>query len=177
MMFEMGKGNTSIKYYEYEHQMRTDLYKKYRKLFVKWGLDESIYKKSLKVDRMRYYTGSIRCLSRSGCKMTINDKVKTVLIEYLDKDLLDCADWADCRRELESRTLNGISELLAKEALPRDSEMSFVYDLISGLPDKYYERVDFDKIDVDRIRKAVYHPLNPAHIGKAYYGLNTEKGI
>jgi glycosyltransferase involved in cell wall biosynthesis len=171
MMFETGKGNTSIKYYEYEHKMRTDLYKKYRRLFENWGLDESDYMKSLKVDRMRYYTAAIRCLARSGCKMSINDKVKTVLMEYLDEDLLDCAEWADCRRELESRTLNGINELLKNEGLPERSEMSFVYELISGLPDNYYEDVDFDKIDIERIRKAAYHPLNPAHIGEVYYKL------
>ncbi len=173
MVYMSGKGNTSRKYYPYEHEMRTDIYKKYRKLFSEWELDESLYKKALKVDRMRFFTVSIRALSYRNCELSIEEKIKKVFLEYLDTALLECADWTNCRRELESRTLNGVAELLSKEELPRDSEMAFVYDLISGLPEKYDDDIDFDNIESDRMRRAIFHSMNPAHIGEVYYGLNT----
>ena len=172
MVYMKGKGNTSRKYYPYEHEMRTEIYKKYRVLFSKWGLDEEIYKHSLKVDRMRFYTISIRALSYDNCDLDIEEKIKKVFLEYLDDDLLQCANWSDCRRELESRTLNGVAEILKKEKLPKDSEMNFVYDLISGLPEKYYEDVDYSNLNMERIRKAIIHPLNPANIGEKYYGVS-----
>ena len=83
-----------------------------------------------------------------------------------------CASGLGRIEELESRILSGTKEILMKEIISEQSDMYFIYEMLEAM--LCYEK---DKEDYEKIKKAIYHPLNPYHIGKTFYEKLIKKNL
>lgn len=163
--------NASVgKYYPYEHDMFNEIYSRYERLFIDWGLPEDHFRTILVNSRLCHLTGELRSLSAYNCTMTTNEKLKHILCKIPDPLVMDCARFDNRMEELESRILSGIRELLIKEPIAENDEMYFVFELLESL--LCYEKNENDFV---RIEKAISHPYNPMHIGQIFY--NKLKGV
>lgn len=151
------------KYYGYEHEMFNEEYESYAALFQSWGMEESVYLFSLKRRRLKNVTSEITTLLSPQCKMSVNEKLETILTKYVDETILFCGA-GESREELESRVLSGMRNILVKEEITPKESMYFVYELLESLL-----RYEKEKEDLEKIRNAVWHPLNPHHIGECFY--------
>lgn len=157
--------NSSIgKYYYYEHQMFNEIYMKYKDLFQSWGIYSDKICIYLCKRRLRNLTGEIRRLQCKNCILSTEEKIRKIFFEYVDAIVWECAENLNAVKELESRVLSGVREILVKEGLPKKSEMYFVFELLESL--LCYERTNED---YQKMKKAIYHPLNYYHIGKSFY--------
>lgn len=153
--------NASVgKYYENEHSMFNEIFSLYREMYIEFGNViedyEFIYNR-----RMKQYTFEIRHLQNEKCMLSIDEKIKKIMSEYLDDTMLLCAKEVGREEELESRTLSGIRELLCTNMMSESSEYYFMYELLESLLRYEKEREDYEKI-----RKAIDNPRNKYSIGK-----------
>lgn len=163
-IYDMDAMNASIgKYYGYEHSMFNDFFVKYKRLFQGWNLSVDSYWDIIREKRLRELTVEIKSLSSKQCTMSVNDKLKMILNEYVDEILLECGS-GKYREEMESRILSGIQNILRLQPIDVNAEMYFIYQLLESLL-----RYEKDEADFDKICSAVNHPLNPYHIGESFY--------
>lgn len=156
--------NTSKKYYSYTHSMYNEIYEKYRFLFQKWKLDTENYEKILCRRRIIGVTSELRGLQAVNCPLSIEEKLQYAFYESIDDIIKECISEEKLREEWESRILSAVKELLVKEAINIDNKMYFVYELLESLL-----RYEKDDEDFRKIKNAIYHPLNPMHIGETFY--------
>lgn len=152
------------KYYGYEHDMFNEIYIGSKRLFKQWNLPPEEYKEYLNNRRLGELTYEIRLLKLKSCKLSLEEKINHIFTDYMDETIIQCAAELNKQEELESRVLSGVRELLLQEDLEKNSKMYFVYELLDSL--LCYEK---DDGDYRKIRDAVNHPLNPAHIGRTFY--------
>lgn len=156
--------NASIgKFYPYEHDMFNEFYQRFCRLFADWGLDPDSYKGAVGEIRIRQITREVRSHGFSNCPYTLSEKIKRILSVLPDQIVLQCAAESGRSEEMESRIMAGIGELLEKESLPEDDEMSFAKYLVQL---RYGDRIE--ETQKDLFVRAVEHELNPAHIGKSF---------
>lgn len=164
-LYEKKSMNASIgKYYGYEHEMFNEIYLNYYSLFQNWNLEKNLYEKVLCNKRMIYLTAELRNLQAANCPLSLDEKLCFAFYGCIDEVIRECVVANNCQEELESRILSAVRELLVKEQLSSDSRMYFVYELLDSLL-----RYEKDEEDFQKIRAAINHPLNPAHIGKTFY--------
>ena len=157
--------NASIgKYYDYEHDMFNEIYEGYMSLFESWELDKSSYEEFLSRRKLNEITAVIKRLKHPACRMSRNEKAKTIFTKFVDDNALRASQILHCEEELESRVLSGLRELLLKEPLREDDEMYFAYELLESLL-----RYEKDEEDYRKIENAIKHHLNPKGIGKIFY--------
>lgn len=159
------------KYFEYQKAMDDEFFWKYVDLFRNWGLSPESYEDIVCAMRLRCFTREIRGILSEQCKLGVFEKARTILIYNLDDYIIDYAKRTNRINELESRVLNGIAELIAKENIDRDGDMGFLYDLVEFIPRMGYDPPKNLIIDRKRLVDAIYNPLNPVHIGKEIMGL------
>lgn len=165
--------NVSVgKYYSYEHDMFNDIYIQYKNLFHSWELPIETYQELLGKQRLSQITSEVRALLFENCPLSTEEKIKRIYLQYVDKVVYQCASELGRIEELESRILSGTKELLLKENISEQSDMYFVYEMLEAM--LCYEK---DKNDYDRMKKAIYHPLNPYHIGKTFYEKLTKMNL
>ena len=166
-IYSDGKMNASEgSYFEYQKKMNDDLLNKYLELFESWGLNPDIYEEVMCEMRLRTMTREIRGLKSINCRMSTLEKIKTVMIHNMDENLLKLVDRTNKRNELESRTLNGLADILKDEQIDRESEMGFVYDLVDFVPRMGYTPPIQLTINDTNLNYAINNPLNPAQIGR-----------
>lgn len=155
---------SSKKYYGYEHDMFNEIYIGSKRLFKQWNLPSEEYKEYLNNRRLGELTNEIRLLKLKSCKLSLEEKINHIFTDYMDETIIQCAAESNKQEELESRILSGVRELLLQEDLEKNGKMYFVYELLDAL--LCYEK---DEEDYRKIREAINHPLNPAHIGRTFY--------
>ncbi len=165
--------NVSVgKYYSYEHEMFNEIYTQYKNLFHSWKLPIETYQELLGKQRLSQITSEVRALLFDNCVLSTEEKLKKVYLQYVDKVVYQCANELGKIEELESRILSGTKEILMRESISEQSDMYFIYEMLESM--LCYEK---DKNDYDRMKKAIYHPLNPYHIGKTFYEKLTKKKL
>lgn len=156
--------NTSKKYYPYTHDMYNEIYIKYKELFQKWKLSPLNYIKIICRRRISGVTSELRGLQANNCPLSIEEKLYFAFVECIDEIIKECVVEDSLREEWESRILSAVRELLVKEVIDKNNKMYFVYELLESLL-----RYEKDDEDLRKIEKAIYHPLNPMHIGETFY--------
>lgn len=165
--FEYGFGemNASVgKYYEYEHDMFNEYYDLNKRLLMKWNRYDNEASLYCIKKRLADYSHELRSLNSSRCSLSIDDKVKKILNEYIEEWMYNEVIKFNLEEELESRTLSGIRELFCSEIPQKDSDMYFMYELLDGL--LKYEKTDED---YKKIMNAIYNNNNQRNIGKVFY--------
>ncbi len=153
------------KYYENEKIMFNEIYIKYLHLFQDWEIPEEEYLTYFCKRRISEFTLTIRNLKAANCSLSLEEKLKRIYVEYAMDDIVrQCVEKLGIWEEFESRTLSGTRELLVDEMLAESSEMYFAYELLDGL--LKYEK---DEDDYKKIKNAIAHPNNPAHIGQVFF--------
>lgn len=164
-MYENSKMNASIdKYYPYVHSMYNEIYEQYQALFVKWKLPKNDYIRVLCKRRIAGLTAEARGLQAKNCPLSLEEKLRFAFCECIDETVKECIQEIDGSEEVESRILSAIRELLIKEPIDKDNKMYFTYELLESLL-----RYEKDEEDFRRMEHAINHPLNPMHIGNAFY--------
>lgn len=156
--------NTSKKYYPYAHRMYNEIYERYSFLFEKWKLPLENYLEMLCKRRISGITSELRGLQDVNCPLSIEEKLYFAFVESVDDTIKECIVERNLKEEWESRILSAVKELLVKEAISIDNKMYFVYELLESLL-----RYEKDDEDFRKIENAIYHPLNPMHIGETFY--------
>lgn len=157
--------NASVgKYYGYEHEMFNDFYLEYIKLYTSWNRLDNEVKEFFGKLRMKYISFEISTLKYSCCRLNIDEKIQKIFGNMVDNVVYQCAKELDCIEELEARVLSGIKALLIKDNLKPESNMYFVYELLDALL-----RYEKDEADYQKIKDAVFHPLNKYNIGLSFY--------
>lgn len=161
--------NASIgKYYGYEHEMFNDFYLEYINLFSTWNRLDRETKEFLGKRRLKSITFELSTLKYTNCILSIDEKIQKVFESMVDDVVYECAKDLDCVEELEARILNGMRSLLIKEELKPESNMYFAFNLLDSLL-----RYEKDETDYQKIKEAVYHPLNKYNIGLSFYNKLT----
>ena len=157
--------NASVgKYYGYEHDMFNDIYLAEEKLFCRWNILDEANKDVLAAERLNNLTNEIKAYMSPSCRMDVSQKIKSIFENAADQLVYGCALGSGRVEEYESRILSGIRGILADEVPAAVSPYYFVYELLDSLL-----RYEKDEEDMEKIRRAVWHPLNPNHIGQAFY--------
>ncbi len=157
--------NASVgKFYGYEHDMFNDLYTASKELFERWGILNDENRDVLAAERLNNLTNEIKAYMSPECRMDAGQKIRFIFEGASDQVVHGCALDSGRLEEYESRILSGIRGILAKEVLPSDSPYFFVYELLGSLL-----RYEKDEQDLDKIRRAICHPLNPNQIGQTFY--------
>lgn len=163
--YESEEMNISIgKYYGYEHEMYNLFYNENRKLLIDWNCLDNESIDFLASTRLRELTSEIRSLNSNSCLLKMEEKIYKILNDIIDKTIYELAIESEKSEELEARVLSGIRDLFIREDLSPSSELFFIYELIDSL--LKYEK---DRTDYDKIKNAVYHPLNKFHVGQCFY--------
>lgn len=164
-IYEDSGMNASIgKYYPYVHSMYNEIYEQYKILFQKWGLPKEDYAEILCKRRISGLTTEMQGLGAGNCPLSLEEKLEFAFGTCLDETVRECIQEIDGAEEAESRILSGVRELLIRENIGQYSRMYFVYELLESLL-----RYEKDQDDYRKIENAVYHLLNPYHIGKSFY--------
>ncbi len=172
-IYQVKTMNASIgKYYSYQHDMYNEFYLRYIALFQLWELPIETYQELLGKQRLAQITSEIRALLVENCSLSTEEKLKRIYLQYADKVVYQCASGLGRIEELESRILSGTKEILMKEIISEQSDMYFIYEMLEAM--LCYEK---DKEDYEKIKKAIYHPLNPYHIGKTFYEKLIKKNL
>lgn len=163
--YELNTMNASVgKYYEYEHNMFNEFYYENKNLLIKWGrYDEEASLYCIK-KRLSDYSHELRTLNSSRCHLSLDNKLRKILSEYIETYFVDEINRFNLKEEFEARTLSGIRELLCNDTLDSNSDMFFLYDLLDGL--LKYEKT---REDIDKIRKAISNTYNIWQIGMIFY--------
>lgn len=163
--YELNTMNASVgKYYEYEHNMFNEFYYENKDLLTKWGrYDEEASLYCIK-KRLSDYSHELRTLNSSRCHLSLDNKLRKILSEYIETYFVDEINRFNLQEEFEARTLSGIRELLCNDILNSNSDMFFLYDLLDGL--LKYEKT---REDIDKIRKAISNKYNVWQIGMIFY--------
>lgn len=157
--------NASVgKYYGYEHTMFNEFYMNYKKLFENWGVWNDKIHDYLTANRLNNLTNEIRSYQAKNCKLSVNEKIKYIIEGASDDIVYKNAVETGRREEWESRILSGLRELLVKEDSDETSDYYFMYEMLDSLL-----RYEKDNEDLDKIKNAVYNPLNPQNIGECFY--------
>ncbi len=166
--------NASIgKYYDYEHVMFNLLYEQTKKLYIDWGIQESVFLDYIVEKRLHELTHEILVLNYNDCKMTMKEKIKHVMSVCADSLIRNEASKVGREREYESRLLNGTSKLLSNTDV-LDDDYCFIKILLDALPKDYKENIKLEELDCDRINFAVNHVNNIDKIGRVYYSTNWD---
>lgn len=164
-VYENSLMNASIgKYYAYEHEMFNNIYIRYKSLFQKWNLIPKDYIEVLCKKRMTGLSTELRNLQARNCPLSLEEKLQFAFCGCVDEIIRECVSESNRQEELESRILSAVRELLTKETIDKESKMYFVFELLDSLL-----RYEKDEEDFRRIEHAINHPLNPLHIGNAFY--------
>ncbi len=164
-VYENSMMNASIgKYYSYEHEMFNSIYTRYKMLFQRWKLKPKDYKDILCQKRMSGLSTELRNLYAVNCPLSLEEKIQFAFCGCIDEIIEECVSENNRQEELESRILSAIRELLIKEPIDKDNKMYFTYELLESLL-----RYEKDEEDFRRMEHAINHPLNPMHIGNAFY--------
>lgn len=159
------KMNASIgKYYPYVHSMYNEIYEQHKRLFSGWNVLKEDYIQLIGKRRIAELTTELRNLQAANCPLSPEEKLEFVFKTCVDEIVKECIQETGGEEETESRILSGVRELLIKEGICEGSKMYFVYELLDSL--LCYEK---DDDDFRKIEKAVFHPLNPQHIGSVFY--------
>lgn len=163
--YELNTMNASVgKYYEYEHNMFNEFYYENKDLLTKWGrYDREAALYCIK-KRLSDYSHELRSLNSSRCALSLDNKLRKILSEYIERYFVDEINRFNLKEEFEARTLSGIRALLCNDILNPNSDMFFLYDLLDGL--LKYEKT---REDIDKIRKAISNKYNIWQIGMIFY--------
>lgn len=157
--------NTSVnKYYEYEHYMFNEFYYENQSLLKTWKRYNFESDKYCLKKRLSDYSHELRSLTAFSCNLTLEEKLKKILNEYIEPWICKEVQKFDLEEEFEARTLSGIRGLFYNNTLSEDSDMYFLYELLDSL--LRYEKTEHDYA---RIKNAVYNENNPLNIGKIFY--------
>ena len=164
-IYDNPKMNASVgKYYCYEHKMFNEFYVRYKSLFQRWELPLESYREILCKKRMSGLSIELRNLRALNCPLSMEEKLQFAFCGCIDDVIKECVSESGRQEELESRILCAVRELLIKEPIEKDNKMYFAYELLESLL-----RYEKDEEDFRKIEDAVRHPLNPLHIGNAFY--------
>lgn len=156
--------NASVgKYYGYEHSMFNEFYLDYKKLFVSWNVWNDENAAALMGQRVQHVTNELRSYVGRGCTLSIEEKLDKIFNELSDGITYECALTLGRVEEYQSRILSGLRELMCKEVPKEDSKYYFVFELLDSLL-----RYEKEEEDIKKIYAAVYHPMNPQHIGERF---------
>lgn len=163
--YELNTMNASVgKYYEYEHNMFNEFYYENKDLLTKWGrYDKEAALYCIK-KRLSDYSHELRSLNSSRCDLSLDNKLRKILTEYIERYFVDEINRFNLKEEFEARTLSGIRALLCNDILNPNSDMFFLYDLLDGL--LKYEKT---REDIDKIRNAISNKYNIWQIGMIFY--------
>lgn len=169
--YDSSEMNASVgKYYEYEHDMFNEFYSLNKELLQKWNrYDEEAAGYFIK-KRLTEYSRELRSLAVSSCNLSLEDKLRKILNEYVETWIYKEVQDFHLEEEFEARTLSGIRALLCDGTIRQDSDMYFVYELLEGL--LTYEKTEQDYI---KIKRAVYNRNNPLNIGRIFYDKIKDK--
>ncbi|MCI9141207.1 MAG: glycosyltransferase family 2 protein [Lachnospiraceae bacterium] len=152
------------KYYPYVHDMYNEIFEQYQDLFLKWNLPRKHYIEVLCKRRIVGLTTEVRGLLAENCPMTLEEKLEFIFYDCIDDTVKQCVEEINGAEEAESRILSGVRDLLVKETISKENKMYFVYELLDSLL-----RYEKDEDDIEKIEKAIHHPLNPMQIGNTFY--------
>lgn len=165
MIYDLPHMNTSVgKYYPYLHEMYNDMYVGSISLYKAWNLYEGEVKEYWAKRRMKDLTYEIDAMMHPHCKLSTTEKAAGVLQIFEDSVIRECALETDRTEEVESRVLSGLRSILTQEPLENSCKYYFLYELLEGLL-CYEKSVD----DYEKVRRAVYHPLNKYHLGESFF--------
>ena len=122
------------------------------------------YREILCKKRMSGLSIELRNLRAFNCPLSMEEKLQLAFCGCVDEVINECVSESGRQEELESRILCAVRELLIKEPIEKDNKMYFAYELLESLL-----RYEKDEEDFRKIEDAVRHPLNPLHIGNAFY--------
>ena len=152
------------KYYPYLHEMFNDIYTGNRSLYKAWNLYQEDVREYWSGRRMGELTDELYAMCHPDCQLTTEEKAASALKMYEDSIIRECAMESGRQEELESRILSGLRMIMAQETLESTSKYFFLYELLEGL--LCYET---NLEDYEKIRRAVYHPLNKYHLGETFF--------
>lgn len=157
--------NVSVgKYYEYNHHMFNEFYDLNKNLLKSWNEYGTEAQEYCIKRRLSDYTYELKVLESVSCHLSLEEKLKKILNEYIEPWMYKEVQRFDLEEEFEARTLCGIRGLLCNDTLSEDSDMYFLYELLDSL--LRYEKTEQDYA---RIKNAVYNENNPLNIGKIFY--------
>lgn len=157
--------NASIgKFYPYEHDMFNEFYTGYCELFKSWKLPEELWKERLSDIRIRQVSREAQSFGYADCRYTQREKAVRILSGIADDTVMNCADEYARGWEVESRILSGLRDVFRHEEIAdRD-----IKELVTGLISLRFFDGNGEK-KLTEWKNAVYHQLNPYHIGKFFY--------
>lgn len=165
MVYDSPNMNASVgKYYPYLHKMFNDMYVGSTSLYKEWNLYNGDVKEFWAKRRMGELTVELYAMTHPHCKLSTTEKVVGALQIFEDDVIRECALETDRMEELESRVLSGLRVILTQEPLENSNKYFFLYELLEGLL-CYEKSVD----DYEKVRRAVYHPLNKYHLGEIFF--------
>lgn len=157
--------NASVKkYYGGEHLLYNEIYHNYKNLFLRWGTysDRAVYLLAKK--RLNYLTEELTAYLSDKCPLTMDQKLEKIFTDLSDGVCYDCARDIDCVEEYHSRILSGLRQMFIEERPSENSPYYFMYKFLDSIL-----RYEKDDRDMENIRSAVYHVLNPQRIGETFY--------
>ena len=160
----IGTMNASVgKYYGYEHSMFNEFYLDYKRLFVSWGVWNDETASIIMGKRIQDMTTELRSYVGRGCYLTVEEKLDKIFGELSDDIIYQCALKLNRMEEYQSRILSGLRELMCREIPDENSKYYFLYELLESLL-----RYEKEEEDIKKLYAAVYHPMNPQHIGECF---------
>lgn len=153
---------SSGKYYDYEHCMYTKMIKKDIQNYTEWKMMTEEIKDYFYERRLKYFSTETRHLLMYNCPLTVSEKIRTIMEEYLDKTVWDMAMEVNRTEELDRRTVFGLKIVLENDSLPEDDKYAFIESLVNMVIEKEQPKEII-------LRNIICHELNPHHIGNEYY--------
>lgn len=165
--YPRGTGNSSIgKYYGYEQYMFNEFYIHYKEMLAQMSLMTEDNISVGRKRRRRNFTKQMEFLLFNCTSKTIDEKLKMIFEDFIDDVIIECSvDFGI--EEIEARVFSMLRSFFTRGNIPEDtSEMYFVFEMLESLL-----RYEKDDEDMEKIRRGVYHPLNPHHLGMSFYKL------
>ena len=126
-----------------------------------WNLDTMVY---ITRKRLQALSSEIGILNSSNCKLDLEQKLQKVMQDSADELIQECITSLNAQEEFECRVLSGIKNILINEKPDELNKYYFLYELLESL--LRYEKTEED---YQKIKNAIYHPLNKAQIGLTLY--------
>ena len=161
--YDIKNMNVSVgKYYPYEHQMFSDIINRHLQCYKDWGMESRDIKKYFCKRRIDYLSGEFMGLVAWNCPLTLSEKIRKIMKEFLDNDIWSLAVESDLSDKLIGCVVRGLIKVMGDERLDLDDSYSFVNYIVDVATEK-------TKPIEEQLRNAVLNPLNPYRVGDGLY--------
>ena len=160
-------------YYPYEHKMFSEIIQKHLDCYNEWGMESKDITNYFCERRLKYLSGEFEGLCSSKCNLSLSEKIKRIMENFLDDYIFDLATETGQTDKLIGRVVRGLIRVMGDERLSDLDRYSFLNHIVDVATQK-------EPPDERRLREAVLNPLNPRRVGggmyERIYGVRVDEG-